>query len=191
MSFWSLSDVNFEVHMTGRVKVDKSLWSARVELRVSVEFETQRFTLWFTYDETWIVFKYFNLNKDSLLLSFTEMTYHSYLKKHKILLGVLGENQTNTRVASSDETAKFLDLLLMFIISAGLSFRTVENVYFRGMCDLLMKANAQFTVPKRRALKALARKKAEDKRCKIKKILDEVEDVSVFDVARCSTRVSS
>ncbi len=44
ISFWSLSDVDFGIHMTGRVHVDQSVWSAREELSFSVEIETQRFT---------------------------------------------------------------------------------------------------------------------------------------------------
>jgi hypothetical protein len=60
--------------------------------------------------------------------------------------------------------AKFVHLLVMFVITAGLPFRAIENPYFIGMCRLLMgNSGVSFVIPKRRSLKRFAQQKAEFK----------------------------
>jgi hypothetical protein len=67
-------------------------------------------------------------------------------------------------------------LLLMFIISASLPFRCVNNIYFIKFCKAL---KPEFAVPDRKYLSRLASNYYENKKKILKDELEKINDVSL------------
>jgi hypothetical protein len=93
----------------------------------------------------------------------------------------MDENEVlGLRKAEPNASAQFDDLLLLFMISADLLFRAVENTFFIVLCELMIKSsNKYFAIPKRRSLKTLLTKKAAMKRNDIRIILSKVSYVAI------------
>ena len=74
----------------------------------------------------------------------------------------------------------FCYLILMFIVTAGLSFRSVENKYFKELIQFLIEnPNANFSPPSRRAIKKLAKQQVADEKEKVKTELGKIEHVAI------------
>ncbi len=102
----------------------------------------------------------------------------------------MDENEVlGLRKAEPNASAQFDDLLLLFMISADLLFRAVENTFFIVLCELMIKSsNKYFAIPKRRSLKTLLTKKAAMKRNDIRIILSKVSYVAISTDCWSSTR---
>ena len=87
--------------------------------------------------------------------------------------------QKNLPKAKSDDYANFKYLILMFIVTAGLSYRSVENKYFKELLSFVSQNPANYAHPSRRALKNVAKAEVADEKKVIKEQLKTVEDVAI------------
>ena len=67
----------------------------------------------------------------------------------------------------------------MFIVTAGLSYRSVENKYFKELLSFVSQNPANYAHPSRRALKNVAKAEVADEKKVIKEQLETVEDVAI------------
>ena len=77
---------------------------------------------------------------------------------------------------------------MIFIITAGLSYRAVENSHFRELLEFVSNAGASFAYPSRRTMKNLAKKNVTKKKEEVKEVLEPIEDVTITADAWTSTK---
>ena len=61
----------------------------------------------------------------------------------------------------------------------GLLFRTVENKYFIDFVDKLCQLNSNYSVPKRKKIRKIVKKVAEEKRNSVKKDLESADNIAL------------
>jgi flagellar biosynthesis/type III secretory pathway M-ring protein FliF/YscJ len=104
----------------------------------------------------------------------------THLKKHNISDEDEQHHRDETdqqKAAIFDQFTNILYYMVMFIVTAGLSFRTIQNKYFKMLITEYFKVT--FSWPGRKKIRKLVNKFATEKAEKIKKKLEEAKSVSI------------
>ncbi len=104
----------------------------------------------------------------------------THLKKHNIIDEDEEQQREETdsqQPATIDQVTNILYYMVMFIVTAGLSFRTIQNKYFKMLITEYFKVS--FSWPGRKKIRKLVNKYATEKADKIKKKLEEAKSVSI------------
>jgi hypothetical protein len=100
-----------------------------------------------------------------------------------------GEEETPLKQLSDEQQNELSHLLTMFIITAGLSMRTVENRYLMRLISYIMSlANLHYSPPNRRQLRVLIKEKAMVMKSDLKTRLSKANKISLTTDCWSSTK---
>ncbi len=104
---------------------------------------------------------------------------NTHLKKHNFSEDDPNKNKKDDRrpEANQEQLNSIFYYITMFLISAGLSFHTIENKYFKLLITEYLKV--QFSWPGRRKIRILVAKFAKEKEENIKEKLKDAIKVSI------------